>query len=107
MIYSNIIFQYVTHFLTRTRVALPQEGGMTQYDADQTAQSVAEDVAGDSGMSGTEASLEISDFLGRCTYIYICMYDIYIYIYVWYIYIYYVQIYVYYNIMQYYIYIYL
>jgi hypothetical protein len=44
---------------------------MTQYDVDQTAQSVAEDVAGDSGMSGTEASLEISDFLGRCTYIYI------------------------------------
>ena len=103
MIYSNIIFQYVTHFLTRTRVALPQEGGMTQYDADQTAQSVAEDVAGDSGMSGTEASLEISDFLGRCTYIYICM----IYIYMYDIYIYYVQIYVYYNIMQYYIYIYL
>lgn len=29
---------------------------MTQYDADQTAQSVAEDVAGDSGMSGTEAT---------------------------------------------------
>ena len=74
MIYSNIIFQYVTHFLTRTRVALPQEGGMTQYDVDQTAQSVAEDVAGDSGMSGTEASLEISDFLGRCTYIYIYVY---------------------------------
>lgn len=33
-----------------------KEGGMTQYDVDQTAQSVAEDVAGDSGMSGTEAT---------------------------------------------------
>ena len=70
--FSHDIFMMLSYFfhtgflLTHLR---RQEGGMTQYDADQTAQSVAEDVAGDSGMSGTEAPLEVSEFSGRCIHV--------------------------------------